>query len=329
MSGVLRTAGETLAVRCAPGRLADRLEEGAGGLLELRPAPGSHVSPAATVDLVVESSREPFPSAGWAPVTRDARCLAGSVVVEDVATSGFDVLVSGYGGRVRVCCRRRPPRRTRAAGVLLPQRARLLERAVLLQYPVLWAAGLRGRAPVHACAVIPADGPPMLIVGASGVGKTTAVTHEVSAGARAATDNVGVTEGCAVWGLVEPLRSDAKGGRRSTHGRSEHRLDGRIDVVEPEVVVVLGRGDTAQARPIGPGDAARALTASTYAAGELRRYWGWHAQLAMGTGCGPAHPPVAAVSESLCSRLPCVHVTLPAPRAVRISELIAERGLVA
>ena len=60
--------------------------------------------------------------------------------------------------------------------------------------------------------------------------------------------------------------------------------------------------------PADPADAARALVAGTYAAGELRRYWAYAATLALATGRGPAHPPIDAIARALAERVPCVRV---------------------
>ena len=45
-------------------------------------------------------------------------------------------------------------------------------------------------------------------------------------------------------------------------------------------------------RPLSPDEAARALVAGTYMAGELRRFWPFAATLALATGIGPVHPDV-------------------------------------
>ena len=71
-----------------------------------------------------------------------------------------------------------------------------------------------------------------------------------------------------------------------------------------------------------PQEAAREITASTYMAGELRRFWALAAVLALGTGIGPAHPPVAEVARAFTERLPCVEVELPSVRGVRAADLL-------
>lgn len=319
LSATLRTGGETLAVECNVPWLVPYLMEGADGQFEDK-APG-------TVQVLVDADHRPFPTTGWARISRDGWMRSGEVVLQDVATSGLDVLMRDRADGVEVVCRWRPPPRTRAAALLLRTRARLLLRAVLLQYPVLWAAGLRGRVPLHACGVQSATSGAMLIVGPSGVGKTTVVQNEVSAGGSATTDNLCVAEPGSVWGLVEPVRSESGPGRRAPHGRHEGVLARRIPAIEPQVVVVLERGERTELHAMPPGQAARALVASTYAAGELRRYWPFHAQAALGTGVGAAHPPIADVAAAVCAGLPCVRLTLARARDARLADVLAEQGL--
>jgi hypothetical protein len=319
LSGTLDSGGETLAIDCDLPWLVPYIVEGADGQLA-GPAP-------ATVHVHVEADHRPFPTAGWARISRDGWAQAGEVVLEDVATSGLDLLLRERSDGVDVVCRWRPPARTRLAGLLLRTRSRLLLRAVLLQYPVLWAAALHGRVPLHAGGVVSATSGAMLIVGPSGVGKTTVMEHEVDAGGSATTDNLCVAEPGSVWGLVEPVRSDGGAGRRAPHGRHEGALARRIPAMEPQVVVVLERGERTELRAVPPCEAARALAASTYAAGELRRYWPFHAQAALGTGAGGAHPPVTDVAAALCAALPCVRLTLARAREVRLADVLAAEGL--
>jgi hypothetical protein len=68
-------------------------------------------------------------------------------------------------------------------------------------------------------------------------------------------------------------------------------------------------------------------------AGELRRYWAFAGTLALGTGLGPPHPPVAEVAAALAHRLPAVEITLAARPTGDPVELLRgalpERGLAA
>jgi hypothetical protein len=275
----------------------------------------------------IEADRRPFPTAGWTRLSRDAWARSGEVLLLDAATSGLDVLLRNGVDGVQVVCRWRPPARTRAAAAVFRTRGRLLLRAVLLQYPVLWAAALRGRVPLHACGVVSSTSGAMLVVGPSGAGKTTVVEHELADGGSATTDNLCIAAPDAVWGLVEPVRSESGPGRPAPHGRHEGPLARRIPVIHPQVVVVLERGERTELGALAPQAAARALVASTYAAGELRRYWPFHALVALGTGAGSAHPPLTEVAAALCGAVPCVRLTLASARDVRPAELLAAEGI--
>ena len=246
--------------------------------------------------------------------------------MRDLATSGFDVHAWLDGPVPNLVLRWRPPRPTRAAALALPRRARVLTTAVLLQYPALWAASIRGRAPLHAAALSAGSQGAALVVGASGVGKTTLVSEEIAAGGAAIGDNLAVGDGCRAWGVVEPMRSEQGQGRRALHGRRAMHLSGRVPVLDPTVLVVLARGAGYRVEPCAPEVAARALTASTYAAGELRRYWGVHALLALGTGAGPPHPPVAETAAAFADRLRCLRVELPRVQGERLAGHLSTKG---
>jgi len=131
-----------------------------------------------------------------------------------------------------------------------------------------------------------------------------------------------------VWSLVEPIRVDGgRGGRRMPHGRREMPLTRRAASLRPAAVVVLERGDSVRSAlvPCPPETAARTLVTSTYTAGELRRFWPFAAELAAGTGRGPAHPPVAEVASRLTAALPCWTLRLGRDGA-RLGELMAAEG---
>ncbi len=322
MEGLLPTAGERLAIRCPRGWIAERIIEGADECL----IPGPPDSP--TVRVRVDPERKPFPVAGWTRLARDAWCHDGHVVLRDVATSGFDLHAWQDGAVPDLTLRWRPPRRTHAAALVLRQRARMATCAVLLQYPALWAASTRGRAPLHAAALTAGHQGAALLVGPSGVGKTTLVAEEIAAHGTAIGDNLAVGDGHSAWGLVEPMRSDQGNGRRQPHGRRTMHLPGRVPVLDPKVLVVLARGTGYRVEPCAPDVAARALIASTYAAGELRRYWGVHALLALGTGVGPPHPQVSEMAVAFADRLRCLRVELPRVRGERLAEHLTTEGVV-
>jgi hypothetical protein len=322
MQAALRTGGEVLGLQCDVSRLSAMIEEGADNCLTVAAA-----SP--TVSVCVERDRAPFSTQGWPMLTRGAWHRGRAVVVRDVCTSGLDLHVRVVGDRPEMIFRWRPPSRTRAAMAALPARARLLVRCVLLQYPVLWWAATNGRVPLHA-SVLRSGSVVALLAGASGVGKSTLVATEIQAGATASSDNLCITDGRVVWGIVEPLRLDHADGRRMPHGRRESRLDARVPALVPNVLAVLRRSTARHTTvaPIGDRDAGRALAGGTYMAGELRRFWPFAAVVAAGTGVGPIHPPVAALSRVLAGGVSTFDVQLahqPGERIIHRLESQEER----
>ncbi|HEU5306474.1 MAG TPA: hypothetical protein VFW97_04045 [Acidimicrobiia bacterium] len=317
MRALLHTGGEVLGITCEDEHLASVVREAADGLLV--PFDESEVS----ISVVVEKDHAPFAIDRWSPLARDAWHRDGAVVVHDVCTSGLDLHARVADGVPELRFRRRPPPKTRVAGTVLPARARLLVRCVLLQYPALWWAGTRERVPLHA-SLLRTGGHDFAIGGPSGSGKSTLIAAEVAAGATSAGDNLCVTDGRVTWGIVEPLRLEDGNGRRMTHGRRECRLAGRIPALVPDVVALLARGTPGRsdATPIDSRSAGRQLAASTYAAGELRRFWPFAALLALATGAGPVHPPVAAVSRVLADRAATFAVVLGRGPAGRLSQLV-------
>lgn len=274
------------------------------------------------VHLDVESSSEPFDIAGWEPLTRGAWCQDGDVVLRDACGSGYDLAVRATPARLEVRARWRPPVVTRGAATALRGRADLLTRAALLQYPALWWAGVHGHVPVHAPA-LELDDAVVLLAGPGGVGKSTVILNEVAHGARVTSDNLSVTDGTSVSGFVEPAKVTGGTGPRRAHGRRESHLNGRTNTLVPTEVWVVRRDGRAHAalEPADVRSAARSLTAGTYMAGELRRYWAFAATLAMGTGLGPSHPPIADVAAQLCSAVPCRTLRLGRAVPSSLSEL--------
>jgi hypothetical protein len=325
MRALLATGGEVVDLDCALPWVDARLLAAADGMAQTGPDPDPELVP--TMRVAVEEAHKPFDTSGWARLSRDAWSRGGQIVVRDVVTSGFDLWLqapdaAGLDAVPEFTFRWRPPARTRAAAVLLRARDRLLVRAALLQYPTLWVAACRGRAPVHASCVTGHTAGPVLLAGPSGVGKTTLVAAETARGGWAATDNLGVSDGTTVWGVVEPMRSETGHGKAAPHGRREGRLPRRARALRPTTVVALRRGPVTVVDELDPAAAARTLVAATYAAGELRRYWPLHALLALGTGTGPAHPPVQQVADTFARRAACRSVQLDHVHGVCLGELL-------
>jgi hypothetical protein len=229
MRGSLDTAGVRLSVRCDVDWAARLIAEGCAG--ELR---GEDVHAAATVH--VEADRRPFDTTRWRLLTRGAWERDGELVLTDVCTTGFDLRVTHDAGRPAFTFRWRPRPRSRAAAWALRSRFHLLARAALIQFPALWWASVLGRAPLHASAVETAGGS-LLVAAPSGVGRSTLLIHELKAGGRATGDNLGVSDGETVWGLVEPIRVDGGArGRRMPHGRREMPLAARAESLRPAAV---------------------------------------------------------------------------------------------
>jgi hypothetical protein len=152
MRGLLHTAGERVELTCAVPWIADILTEGAAGQLTV--ADGTTPD----VRVTVERGSAAFDVTGWRVLTRDAWCRQGQVIIRNACSSGLDLQVTVGEPSLDVVARWRPSGRGRAAAAVLRARARLLLRAVLLQYPALWRSQQRGRAPLHAsvCGLGPA-----------------------------------------------------------------------------------------------------------------------------------------------------------------------------
>jgi hypothetical protein len=317
MTAILRTAGSCLAIDSSLHWVGDLIAEGSGG--ELEPAETHHAS----VVVQVQANRSAFATAGWEYLTRGAWRRHRELLIENACTSGFDLHVRWATDRAEFTYRWRPPARDRAAARVLRSRFQLLARAVLIQYPALWWAATRGRAPLHATACEAGSSTPLLAA-AGGVGRSTLVLEELAAGGRATGDNIAVGDGTTVWGLVEPMRVEQGEGRRMPHGRRESPLLGRAHALEPDCVVVLRRGssDEASLSACTAEAAAHSLVTSTYMAGELRRYWSFAATLAAGTRIGPPHPPLAEVAAAFSESLPCFLLRLGASARTRLPELL-------
>ena len=317
MVAVLRTAGEGVSFDCSLGWVEELIREGsAGELKDDDPGPSS-------VRIRVEPSRAAFDVRGWKRLSRGAWVRAEEIVVENACSSGFDLRLRCSLAGADFTYRWRPPARDRSASWVLRSRFLLLARAVLMQYPALWWAGTRGRAPLHASAWTQGGSAP-LVTAQSGIGRSTLLLKELELGASATGDNLAVGDGARLWGLVEPTRVEGGSGRRMTHGRREVLIAGsRVEAVDPDAVVVVERGQADPLlRPCRPQRAEVALVTSTYMAGELRRYWPFAATLTAGTGIGPAHPPVGEVASTFASGRPTFLLALGEERGVCLSELL-------
>ena len=327
---VLESAGQRLAVHDPRGSFAAAITA-AAGMTYAEPQPGPGLP-----DIVehFEPGRRGFPTDRMNPVTRGVWADdAGNTVVQSVGGSGFSQHWSAEADHLRVRTRWAPSAMESAASSLLRARFDALRAQVLLHYPVLWWASVKGMAPLHV-SVLELDGINVLLAGPGGVGKSSLVARELSVGASAVCDNLAVSEGRTMYGVREALRvpremtADA-GGKRTTHGRREQRWHGRVASLRPDVVVAVSRGPRPRAtvEAIAPEEARRALVAGTFGAGELRRFWSLAAMLSLGTRRGPAVAPVEEVARSLTDRLPCYRLDLGAHPGPPLRVLLAEQLL--
>jgi hypothetical protein len=209
----LRTPQRAAELTCAVPWIADILTEGTA--YQLTVADGTTPDVRVTVERGSGVRRHRLAGA-----TRGAWCRRGQVVIGDACSSGLDLQVTAGEPSLDVVARWRPSGRERAAAAVLRARARLLLRAVLLQYPALWRSQQRGRAPLHAsvCSLGPAEGSggqTVMLAGPGGIGKSTLVHGELLSGAACTCDNLCVSDGQYAWGVVEPLRlpAEANGGK--------------------------------------------------------------------------------------------------------------------
>jgi hypothetical protein len=267
----------------------------------------------ADVRVVVERRRHRHRTTHMVPLTRGVWSAADTMVIHSVGGSGFSELWRCREGRLEVHARWAPSVLEAGANVLRSRRD-ALRAQVLLHYPALWWAVTRGLAPLHV-SVLEIQGVVVVLAGPGGVGKSTLVAQALARGARVVCDNVAACDGIVAHGLREPLRlAVADGGpatgARTTHGRRELTWAGRAPMLRPDLVLVVRRGNGPCVRPIDSHQAQRALVAGTFAAGELRRFWGLAALLSLATGRGPVQPPVDDVARRLTTRLPCFELEL-------------------
>ncbi|MEP7018168.1 MAG: hypothetical protein ABI899_09140 [Actinomycetota bacterium] len=318
MSLSYRSGGVTVAVEAPRGPWQQRVVEACAGQVVKG-------TPLGSVDIHVrlEVGSGPFPVEGMDPLTRGAWVGGERVVIEDACASGLDLRFTIGADSLAVEARPRPRPSQRGLALLAPGRTQLLWRAAILQYPVLWWAGVKGGVPMHVSA-LSVDGEGVVLAGPGGVGKSTLLAQATSAGAQALSDNLCVCFGSTLYGVLEPLRTAGGTGRRMPHGRRETAWAARLEHLDAGRILVLRRGSETEANlvPIPSGQAARVIAAGTYAAGELRRYWAFASTLALGTGLGPAHPPVVGSADDLANGIPCSQVQLPATPSAPLIDLI-------
>jgi hypothetical protein len=328
MHALYTSAGERIELTCHHRRLSGLSAEGIGG-----PYPASEGT-GVDIRITVDDTVTAFDTRGWDLLTRDAWRRPGQVMVRNACSSGLDLVLTTGGPTLDIVARWRPSPAGRAVSALLRSRSRLLLRAVLLQYPALWWAQQRGRAPLHAsiCSVGPDHRRSVLLAGPGGVGKSTMINTELARGAIATSDNLCVSDGTTTWGLLEPRRVPAeeienRRGRRMPHDRREAPWPARVDKMVPDVIVVLQRhgAETTTAMACDPADAAKTLTAGTYMAGELRRYWAFASTVALGTGLGDIHPRIEEVARALTADIPCWGVSLGEKGDASLEHLLAPR----
>lgn len=315
---IVRTAGLILAVQTSGTPWRQRIDEAL-------PMDQHRVEAGVPVDVRVRilHGYNAFDVSRLDPVTRGAWAADGVVVLNDACGSGVDLQLTTSSDQLTVLAQHNPRASQRALALAAPARATLLRRAVLVQYPPMWWAGLRGMAPLHVSA-LSIRGHGLVLAGPGGVGKSTLVDNAVTDGSVPTSDNLCLAEGHRLHGLLEPTRLKGAEGRRMPHGRRESSWTSRADHLDAEDVVVLrrGSGGVPAVSPLGMEDAVRAIVGGTYAAGELRRYWAFAATMALGTGLGPAHPPVEESARRLlhgsCARL----LTLPAHVGTQLSRTL-------
>jgi hypothetical protein len=311
-----RSAGLTIGVTTGSARWQSFVREAfAGHGLQDAQADDLHV--------VIAESPDRFSLRGMDTLARGAWSDGSSVVIENACSSGVDLRVWADGGRLEVEARSRPGWSTRGLATVARARAQLLLRSAILQYPAMWWAGVSGAVPMHVSGVRTA-GVSVAIAGPGGVGKSTLLRDAMSQGARGVSDNLCVGRDLVIHGVLEPLRTDGGEGRRMPHGRRESVWPDRLDSIEVERILVLrrGSGSSVVVRPLDAQAAARVIVGGTYAAGELRRYWAFAATLALGTGLGPAHPPITDAATLLARAVPCTEVILPGRPGTRLSDVI-------
>ncbi|MEV7232318.1 hypothetical protein AB0M79_35755 [Polymorphospora sp. NPDC051019] len=316
---LFRSGGEIVGVEPGPAWVR-RLVGRTVGLV----APPGPAAP--TVRLRVQPNRSAFDVRGLRRVGDDAWSDGERTVLRDAAGSGFDLTVVA-GDELEVVARYRPRPAARLANRLYGDAARRLAAAVLLDYPVLWRAGWRGRVPLLATVVRGPAGTPML-VGAGELGRSRIVATALTTGP-VTSPELCVADDERCFGLAEAHPTagagagldDGSAGRWLPDRRPATAL--RVAELAPDRVVVVEEALWTTIEEAKADEAARALVATTYAAPRLAGYWGFAATLASATGRGPAQPPVADIAQAHAQRLPCLRIGLRRGGRMSMSELCA------
>ena len=322
---LLRTAGALVSIETPANGVREALLGVRAGVPTAEPA-----TAVPDVTVIVDDGSRPPRTRDLVPVTRDVWVDGdGAVVLGSAGGSGYAQAWSVDRDHVTVRTWWTPSRAEAAAAVALRPRFRALRAQVLVHYPALWWASLRGMAPLHV-SVVEIDGVAIMLAGPGGVGKSSLVSRELQAGAAATCDNLAACSGTTAFGVLEPLRLPAEvageHGTRAAHGRRERQWRGHVPALDPELLVVVRRGGGAEPtlREVRSGVAARALVAGTFAAGELRRFWPLCAVLGLGTGLGPVLPRVEELADTLTGRLPCFELELGREPGARLSTLLRD-----
>src|SRR3954451_24781937 len=120
IEGTLETAGERVALECAPDWVASLIDESAAG--ELRRGHASDSS----LHVRVEADRSPFEVRGWELFARGAWRRPGQAVGENACGAGFDLCAAWQHDRPNFGHGGRPPIQQRGAAYLLRSRFHLL-----------------------------------------------------------------------------------------------------------------------------------------------------------------------------------------------------------
>ena len=157
MSERMRTAGVVVDVDADTEYWLEVVREAWGGTEpsaadSRSPRVDGDAAPAADVRVTLTRTGATEPGPRHRPLTRGAWSDGREVILLDACASGLDLTIHPTDSGLDVVVRPRPGWRHRALGALAPDRRVLLHRAVLVQYPAMWWAGVMGRVPLHVSA---------------------------------------------------------------------------------------------------------------------------------------------------------------------------------